>query len=81
MLLYIRGGRLKIFFLSTIVEKMASTWREKTAHIEKYQSIGEPPPTWNCFIHSPMPPPPPERQLFPPLPAPIMISTHLISFV
>ena len=36
----------------------------------------------NFFIHFPMPPPPPgERLPPPPLRAPIMISTHLISFV
>ena len=40
-------------------EKMASTWREKTAHIEKYLHRGPPPGplSWNCFFHSLMPTP------------------------
>ena len=66
-----------------------TTYGENGLHVErkdcphrKNTPIGEPPPTWNCFIHSPMNPPPPGRApTLPPLRAPIMISSHFISFV
>ena len=58
-----------------LTEKMAPTWREKTAHIEKIPHRGKslPPTTGNFFIHGP---PPPSERLYPPLRAPIMVSTR-----
>ena len=61
-------------------EKMAPTWKEKTAHIEKYPHRGTPTrmKLFHSFSHAP---PPGERLLFPPLRVLIMISTHFILFV
>ena len=48
-------------------EKMASTWREKTAHIEKYLHRDPPrPPLMELFFSFSHAHPPGERVLFPP---------------
>ena len=46
---------------------MASTWGEKTAHIEKYPHRGTPThmELFYLFSYAPPPPPPGERLLFP----------------
>ena len=43
-------------------EKMASTWREKTAHIEKIPPWGNPPPPHKFFLF--MPPPLPRASAY-----------------
>ena len=47
-------------YLPQHTEKMASTWREKTAHIEKYPHRGTPThmELFHLFSHAPPPPPP-----------------------
>ena len=67
-------------YLPQHTEKMASTWREKTAHIEKYPHRGTPThmELFYLFSHAP---PPGRAPTLPPLRVPIMIATHFILFV
>ena len=61
--------------------EIAFTWREKTAHIEKYPHRPGTPTHIELFYSFSHAPPPRGSAYSSPLSAPIMISTHFISFV